>query len=66
MDNCSYNKIKLLHELSKLTGFIDKYGRKDAKSAKHQGCHQLLNQLHQDLHGHMEKLRKEIGKVRLK
>lgn len=66
MDNCTYNKVKLLHELSKLAGFIQKFGRKDAKSARHGECHKLLNHLHKDLHTHMEQLRKQIGKRKLK
>lgn len=65
MDNCTYNKIKLLHEMSKLVGFIELYGKKDAQSAKHKECHQVLDHLHRDLHEHIKQLHKELSKAKL-
>ncbi len=66
MDNCTYNKFKLIHELSRLTGFIERYGRKDARAAKHGQCEKALEALHQDLHKHMEQLRKQLEGKRLR
>lgn len=65
MDNCAYNKIKILHEISKLAGFIETFAKKDAKSAKHMRCHQHLEHLHRDLQEHMEQLRRELAKKEL-
>ena len=51
--------------MSKLAGFIELYGKKDAKSTKHQGCHQLLEHVQRDLKEHMQQLQKELGKTKL-
>jgi hypothetical protein len=64
MDNCTYNKTKLLHEMAKLTGFIEKYAKKDAKSAKHGKCSKMINDLHKDLKKHMDTLSKALGKAK--
>lgn len=60
MDNCTYYKFKLINEMSKLAGFVEMYGLKDARSAKHAKCGQLLQALHKDLHRHINQLRKQL------
>lgn len=61
MNNCDYNKIKVLHEISKISGFIEKFCADDAQKAGHE-CHKVLNELHQSLEEHAQKLKKEIAK----
>ena len=57
MDDCTYNKNKLLKEINKLAGFIKKYAKKDAKAAKHTGCGKFMTYLHNDLTKHMKQLK---------
>ncbi len=60
MDNCTYNKIKLLHEMSKLTGFLECYGHKDVRDAKHKECEKVLKHLHEDLKSHLRQLHEQL------
>ncbi len=62
MDNCTYNKIKLLHELSKVAGFIERYARKDSRLAKHKDCEKVIHHLHQDLQTHIKQLHQQLSK----
>lgn len=59
MDNCTYNKVKLLHELSKVAGFVKMYAINDAKGA-HSKCKSYMTRLHKDLTSHLEKLQKAL------
>lgn len=63
MDNCAYNKIKLLHDMSTLDIFIETetFGKKDAKMSRHGQCHTVLDHLHKDLSAHMEQLRNQLA-----
>ena len=65
MDDCTYNKIKLLHDMSRISGFIEKHCREDARRAKHKDCQQIIDHLHKDLTVHMEGLRVILAKERL-
>ncbi len=65
MDNCTYNKLKLMHELSKIKGFIDKFGKKDAKKNKHHSCDRILIELRKDLVKHMKALHKAVDPEKL-
>ncbi|HLC51631.1 MAG TPA: hypothetical protein VJI98_00120 [Candidatus Nanoarchaeia archaeon] len=59
MDNCTYNKAKLLHELSKITGFVKTHAIKDAKG-RHTKCKSYLEDLYQDLAKHMRYLQEAL------
>lgn len=63
LDNCSYNKIKLLHELSCLLWFLEKHAIKDAENAGDRDCVELLTALQRDLNKHLEKLNKSVCTV---
>ena len=65
MDNCTYNKTKLLHQMSRLDWFIDKYAKKDAKKAKHGACQKAMTALQKDLHKHMKALHGHLSKKEL-
>ena len=60
LDNCTYNKIKLLHEVSSLLWFIERHAINDAKVAGDAGCIEMLQQLEQDLQRHLERLRQNM------
>ena len=65
MDNCTYNKIKLMHELSRIAGFLERHGKKDAKSAKHTKCIEIMNNLHKDLLSYIDQLSAGISKRKI-
>lgn len=58
LDNCSYNKIKLLYKLSELKWFIEKHALNDANEAGDKSGAELLLALDRDLDKHIEKLHK--------
>lgn len=60
LDNSSYNKIKLMHEVSKIIWFIDKHAILDAQNAgDRQSIDQLIG-LRKDLEKHLEKIRTTV------
>ena len=60
LENCNYNKIRLLHDLSRVAWYLDKHAKKDAKSSGHAKCHTMCIALEKDLGKHMESIRKAI------
>ena len=63
LSNCDYNKVKLLHELSKIQSFLKRHAQKDAKSAKHQQCAKFCKALQKDLEKHIAQIQKHVHKV---
>ncbi len=61
LDNCLYNKIKLLHELSEILWFIKKHGVQDAKRAGDQECMILCDEIESDLEEHINSLRENLN-----
>ncbi|MBD3232021.1 hypothetical protein GF322_05195 [Candidatus Dependentiae bacterium] len=59
LDNCRYNNIKILHELSKLAWFIDKHCTQSKYGCKHESC-QTLHELKNTLEQYIEQLNKQI------
>jgi len=53
LDNCYYNKIKLLHELSTMLWFLKKHGIDDAKKTGDKECIDFCNQLAQNIADHI-------------
>lgn len=60
LDHCTYDKIKLLHEISSIIWFIEKHGKEDAQHAKEHACHELLERLKQDLEKYIDELYKLV------
>lgn len=63
LDNATYNKIKLLHELSCIAWFIEKHALADAQATGDKECQELLGSLGKDLQTYIEKLQKSICMV---
>lgn len=63
LDNASYNKIKLIHELSCICWFIEKHGKVDAKAAGDQELLNVLNSLKNDLEKYLERLQQAMCTV---
>lgn len=57
LDNCCYNQVKLLHEISKMVWFIEKHAAIDAQQAKDEKCFAALEDLRHDLEKHIEKIK---------
>jgi hypothetical protein len=54
--DCNYDKVKLLHQLSKLLWMIDKHYLADAKKANHPLCAEMYKDIAKDLQKHKQKL----------
>lgn len=60
LDNCNYNKVRLLHDLSRIVWYLENHAKKDSETAGHELCHGMCEDLQNDLEVHMEKLRTAI------
>lgn len=60
LDNASYNKVKLIHEISRIIWFIDKHGLTDASNAGDRECMDILIGIRKDLEKSLEKLQKNV------
>ncbi|HVX01344.1 MAG TPA: hypothetical protein VHA52_13055 [Candidatus Babeliaceae bacterium] len=60
LDNASYNKIKLLHEISEIVWFLEKHALRDAENAGDQESYNELLGLQRELERHIERLRNAI------
>ena len=60
MENASYDKIKLLHQVSELIWFIEKHALKDAEQEGDTCCAEVLKQVHADLEKQLVALQKTL------
>lgn len=60
LDNQTYNKIKLIHELSCIAWFIEKHALNDASNGGDKSAHEALAALQRDLAKHIEVLQKAM------
>lgn len=57
LEDCNYSKVRLLHDLSRLSWYVEKHAKENAGSAGHVLCGKLYEEMHDDLEKYMEKLR---------
>ena len=58
LDNCRYDKIKLLHDLSCILWFIDKHALKETQHKDDPTCTKLLKDIKIDIEKHLKTLEK--------
>lgn len=64
LNNCLYNKIKLLHELSSILWFIEHHAMVDSKNENDSECHTFLEKLEKNLHEHVIELKTLLCKCK--
>ena len=62
LDNCCYNKVKLLAEISQMIWFIEKHAEPDAQKATDEKCYIAVEELRNDLEKYVLKLRQLVCK----
>lgn len=60
LSNCNYNKVRLLHDLSRIVWYLKKHAKEDAMTEGHELCHVMCEELEKDLEKHIDKLREAI------
>jgi hypothetical protein len=60
LNNDTYNKTKLVHELGSIAWFLEKHAIKDAQAAKDKDCVKVLQDLEKDLHKHISQLQQAL------
>lgn len=60
LDNCLYNKVKLLHLISKIIWFIENHACNDAQQAQEHELDATLKQLATDLEPYLKKLKTDL------
>ena len=61
LSNCNYNKIRLLHDLSRIDWYLKKHAKRDAKREGHKQCHDMCVKLEKDLEKHIDTIKKTIA-----
>jgi len=56
LKHCTYDKVKLLHELSSLLWFIENHAKSDAQKAEDKQCYEVLEKLAKDLEKYVAQL----------
>ncbi|RLE37739.1 hypothetical protein DRJ17_05905 [Candidatus Woesearchaeota archaeon] len=57
LNDCNYNKVRLLYDLSKIVGFLKRHAKEDANKEGHKLCYAMYKEIEEDLEKHIEKLR---------
>jgi len=57
LDNCQYNKVKILHELSSLAWFIEKHAIENANKAGDTSCIKEMEEIKKDLVKNIDRLK---------
>ncbi len=60
LKHCTYDKIKLLSELSSMLWFIEKHAKQNAKDEKDISCQELFEKLAHDLDKYIDALHKSL------
>lgn len=66
LKDCDYNKVRILHDLSRLVWHIKRFAKADAKKGKHDECNKVLVALEKDLDKYIGKLKPLVGKSLVK
>jgi hypothetical protein len=61
LNNCSYNKVKLIHDLSKIVWFMKHFCDRDAKGCSKE-CVAVFSKVQKDLEKSIEALHKSVKK----
>ncbi len=59
LDNCTYNKVKLIHDLSGIAWFMKHFCHKDAKGCSKECC-KMFADVQKDLEKTIERLEKNL------
>lgn len=60
LDNCFYDKVKILHELSALAWFVEHHAKTDAQNKNNKECLELFTGLEKVLEAEIAKLKKMV------
>lgn len=61
LKNCNYNKVRLLHDLSRVVWYLKKHAKEDAKKEGHELCAGMCEEIEADLEKHIDKLKQAIA-----
>jgi hypothetical protein len=62
LDNCTYNTVKLMHDLSGLAWYLKHFCQKDVKACRSKECQKLFMQIQKDLEKNIALLEKSLKK----
>ena len=60
LDHITYDKIRLLHDLSRIVWFIEKHAKADAQNAGDTKCYDLFEKCAIDLSKHIQILHNDL------
>lgn len=60
MNDCNHSKVKLLHELNKISWYLDRFAPAHSENAGHPACTSLYSEMQQDIDKHIDKLKQAV------
>ena len=60
LDNCCYNQIKILHDLSNIAWFLKECCQQDAQTCDHDTCKETIRMVAKDVNALIEKIHKSL------
>jgi len=63
MQNCNYNKTRLLADMKSMLWRIGKYYKKDSSKARHPVCANILKDLERDLTKHADRIQANVKQL---
>lgn len=60
LNDCNYNLVLLLNDLSRVAGYVDRHCKDDAAKAEQPLTQALMDEIHNDLEKNIEKLRQAV------
>ena len=61
LDNCKYDKIKLLHEMSSMAWFIERHAKENAEKVGNKECIRAYGALKKNLEKNIELFKKMLN-----
>jgi len=62
LDNCKYDKVKILHEISSIAWYLEKHAKENADQASDKDCYKIYDNMLHDLEKHIKILKETISK----
>jgi len=62
LDDCKYDKVKILHEVSSMAWYLEKHAKENAEKAGDKECYALYDNMIKDLEKHIAVLRETLKK----
>jgi len=61
LDDCKYDKVKILHEISSIAWYLEKHAKENAEKAGDKKCYEIYDNMLSDLEKHIQVLKETLS-----